>query len=51
MNELLNELNIEKDFDNKHKRLSEPSEFKNKVDRVYAKPSNSGNSIIQKPEK
>lgn len=50
--DLLNELDIEdKVFDDKYKRLSVPSEFKNKVDRVYAKPSNSGYSIIQKSKK
>ena len=50
--DLMNELDIEdKDFDDKYKRLSVPSEFKNKVHRVYAKPSNSGNNIIQKPKK
>lgn len=50
--DLMNELDIEdKDFDDKYNRLSVPQEFKNKVDRVYAKPSNSGNNIIQKPKK
>jgi hypothetical protein len=41
----------EQELDKKFKRLAIPEEYKNKVSRVYAKTSESGNHYVQKPGK
>jgi hypothetical protein len=50
--DFMSELELEdKELDQKFKRLSIPSDYKDKIDRAYAKSSNNGNNIIQKTKK
>ncbi len=48
----MSEIDIEEqELDKKFKRLAILEEYKNKVSRVYAKTSESGNHYVQKPGK
>lgn len=50
--DLMNKLELDdKEFDEKYKRIPVPNDFKNKVDRAYAKPSNKDGIIVQKTKK